>query len=202
MTRSVDDDFALLLRWRADDRQAGEQLCAKYFDEIYRFFEYKIAEKADDLVQQTFMACVRARDQFRNDASFRTYLFTIARNELYMELRKTRRDFVDLEVSSLNELVTSPSQLLGKHRELARLRAALREMPVEQQLLLEMHYWHDLPAADLATMFNTSPGSIRVRLLRARRALRDRLAGAPAAAGDKLWASLSEADLDRPEAAE
>ena len=196
----ADDDFSLLMRWRADDRQAGEQLCARYFDEIYRFFEYKIAEKADDLVQQTFMACVRARDQFRNDASFRTYLFTIARNELYMELRKTRRDFVDLEVSSLNELVTSPSQLLGKQRELARLRAALREIPVEQQLLLELHYWHDMPAAELANMFATTPGSIRVRLLRARRLLRDRLAGQPVVAVDRLWASLSASDLEQPDA--
>jgi len=157
---------------------------------------------ADELVQAVRDADEAAKTQFRGDSSFRTYLFTIARNELYMELRKTRRDFVDLEVSSLNELVTSPSQLLGKQRELARLRAALREIPVEQQILLELHYWHDLPAAELAAMFNTSPGSIRVRLLRARRALRDRLAGEPLVAIDKLWASLSAAELDRPEATE
>lgn len=182
----------LLERWRAGDRQAGETLCARYFAEIYRFFEHKIDGKADDLVQQTFMACLKARTQFRSESSFRTYLFAIARNELYMELRKPHREHVDLEVSSLNELVSSPSSKLGKQQELARLRAALREIPVEQQILLELHYWHDLSAAELAEAFSTTAGSIRIRLLRARRALRTRLADQPTSVpADPLWESLS-----------
>jgi RNA polymerase sigma-70 factor (ECF subfamily) len=194
----VIDDFALLERWQADDRQAGEQLCTRYFADIYRFFEYKIEDRADDLVQQTFMACLKGRTQFRSESSFRTYLFAIARNELYMELRKTRRDHVDLEVSSLEELVSSPSKQLGKHQEQARLRAVLRELPVDQQTLIELHYWHELSAIELAEVFSTTPGSIRVRLLRARRALRARLTEAPdrAAPADRLWQSLREPELD------
>jgi len=196
----VEDDLALLARWRADDRQAGEELCARYFAEVYRFFEYKLDDKADDLVQQTFMACLKGRNQFRSESSFRTYLFAIARNELYMELRRSRREYVDLEVSSLNELVSSPSNQLGKQQELARLRAALRELPVEQQVLLELHYWHDLSAPELAEVFSTTAGSIRVRLLRARRALRTRLAQEPitAAPDDRLLGSLQEPELDLP----
>jgi RNA polymerase sigma-70 factor (ECF subfamily) len=190
----VDDDLVLLERWRADDRQAGEKLCARYFTEIYRFFEYKIEGKADDLVQQTFMACLKSRTQFRSESSFRTYLFAIARNELYMELRKPQRAHVDLEVSSLDELVSSPSKQLGKQQELARLRAALRALAVEQQVLLELHYWHDLAPAELAEMLSTTPGSIRVRLVRARQALRAQLAAGPATVlpEDRLWRSIAE----------
>ena len=194
----VDDDFTLLDRWRADDRQAGEILCARYFVEIYKFFEHKIEGKADDLVQQTFLACLKARTQFRREASFRTYLFTIARNELYMELRRPHRQHVDLEVSSLNELVSSPSQHLAKQQDLARLRAALRELPVEQQVLLELHYWHDLPPAELAEMFSATAGAIRVRLLRARQALRTKLANHTDTfmSDDPLASSLREPELD------
>src|SRR5690242_9143695 len=168
----MEGDFELLDRWRKGDRRAGEALFARYFVEVCRFFQHKIEDRADDLVQQTFMACVKARDQFRNASSFRTYLFAIARNELYMELRKPNREHVDLEVSSLNELVSSPSKHVREQQRLARVRMALRELPVDQQVLLELHYWHDLVPAELAELFETTAGSIRVRLLRARRALR------------------------------
>lgn len=194
----VDDDLAMLQRWRDGDRRAGEELCARHFDEIYRFFEHKIPGDADDLTQQTFLACVKARDQFLGRSSFRTYLFSIARNELFMRLRRTpKAEHVDLEVSSLAELVSSPSKQLGKHQELAQVRAALRQLPVEQQVLLEFHYWHDLDAAALAELFETSPGTIRVRLLRARRALRERLGTntAIATTSDRLSGSLHEPDL-------
>jgi len=101
----VDDDLAVLQRWRDGDQRAGEELCGRYFDEVHRFFEHKLSGEADDLTQQTFLACVRTRDQFRGQSKFRTYLFAIARNELYTRLRQTPQlKHVDLEVSSLDEL--------------------------------------------------------------------------------------------------
>ena len=195
----MDDDLNLLQRWRDGDQRAGQELCTRHFPEIYRFFEHKLPGEADDLTQQTFLACVKARDQFRGQSTFRTYLFSIARNELYMRLRKLPKfEQVDLEVSALDELVSSPSKQFGKNQELAKIRAALQKLPVEQQVLLEFHYWHDLDAAALSEMFETSPATIRVRLLRARRALKDRL-GASAVTGasdDPLSSSLHEPDLD------
>jgi len=195
----VDDDLDLLQRWRDGDQRAGQELCTRHFAEIYRFFEHKLPGEADDLTQQTFLACVKARDQFRGQSTFRTYLFSIARNELYMRLRKLPKfEQVDLEVSALDELVSSPSKQFGKNQELAKIRAALQKLPVEQQVLLEFHYWHDLDAAALAQMFETSPATIRVRLLRARRALKDRL-GASAVTGasdDRLSSALHEPDDD------
>ena len=196
----MDDDLAALQRWRGGDQRAGEELCGRYFDEIHRFFQHKFPNEADDLTQQTFLACVRSRDQFLGQSRFRTYLFAIARNELYTRLRRIPEfEHVDLEVSSLDELVSSPSSQLRRHEGLGQIRAALRRLPVEQQVLLELHYWHDLDAAALAELLGTSPGTIRVRLLRARRALRTQL-GAVAVAGvvaDPLTSSLQDAGLDR-----
>jgi len=191
----VDDDLAMLERWRDGDLRAGDQLCGRYFDEIYRFFEHKLPGEADDLTQQTFLGCVRARDQFRGQSSFRTYLYSIARNELYMRLRRIPKfQLVDLEVSSLDELISSPSKRLGEQQELAQIRAALRRLPVEQQVLLEFRYWHDLDATALGQMFEATPGAIRVRLLRAREALREALGNAEAIGDDPLSRSLRNPD--------
>ena len=171
-----DDDFALLERWRDGDQQAGEALCARYFEAIYRFFENKLANEADDLTQQTFLACIKSRDRFRGASSFRTYVYSIARNELCMRLRViTRSEHIDLDAVSLADLGTSPSQQIDKHKEVARLHAALRRLPVEQQVLLELRYWHDLDIPELAEIFETTTGAVRVRLTRARQALRDLL---------------------------
>jgi len=175
----VSSDLELLQQWRGGDQRAGKDLCGRYFDEIYRFFEHKIPDEADDLTQQTFLACIKSRDAFRGQSTFRTYLFAIARNELFMRLRREPRHQVDLEVSSLNELVSSPSKELHAREEIAFLQAALRQLPVEQQVLLEFRYWHDLGAEALAEMLETSPGAIRVRLQRARAALRKRLVDTP-----------------------
>ena len=64
---------------------------------------------------------------------------------------------------------------MGTRAAVEQLRAVLRELPAEQQLLLELHYWHELDAGALADVFEVPPGAIRVRLLRARRALRERM---------------------------
>ena len=61
-------------------------------------------------MQRTFTACVAAREQFRSQSSFRTYLFAIARNQLYTFLRQlSRTEQVDFEVES--ERVTGETWL-------------------------------------------------------------------------------------------
>jgi RNA polymerase sigma-70 factor (ECF subfamily) len=199
---AVDPDLGLLERWRAGDRGAGQDLFARHFADIYRFFEHKVAADADELAQHTFTACVAARDRFRSDSTFRTYLFAIARNQLYTYLRQLpKAAHVDFEDTSIADLMPSLASQLGRAREADRLRAALAALPAEQQLLLELHYWHDLDAVALAEVFAATSGAIRVRLLRARKALRERLEVGDverlAAAGtDRLAVSLSRPDDD------
>jgi RNA polymerase sigma-70 factor (ECF subfamily) len=192
----VDPDLAVLDQWRAGDRAAGEALFARHFKDIYRFFEHKVPGEADDLSQRTFLACVAARDAFRRQSSFRTYLFAIARNELFAHLKRVSHVAqVDFEEISIADLVTSPSGRLGRAEEGERLRSALRELPAEQQLLLELHYWHELDAQALAEIFDANPGAIRVRLLRARQALRQRLGElGPGAQADRMTRSLVDGD--------
>jgi RNA polymerase sigma factor (sigma-70 family) len=174
----VASDYELLDRWRADDRTAGQELLARYFDELCRFFESKCFQDADDLVQRTMLACLNAKHQFRKQASFRTYLFAVARHELYHYLRSRHRDGerTDLLTTSLAEIVTTPVSRLARDADRVRIVEALRRLPVEQQTLLEMHYWHDLDSEQLGEILEIAPGAVRVRLHRARAALRDVLA--------------------------
>ena len=172
-------DLALLDQWRSGDAGAGQALFQRHFDSIYGFFETKCEADADELVQATFLACLRARDQFRKESSFRTYLFTIARHELYRVLRGRQRDGarLDFQLSSIADLVSTPGTRIGRNQEHRHLLEVLRQLPVEQQTLLELHYWEEMDIADLAKVFDAPAPTIRTRLHRARKALREKMEG-------------------------
>ncbi len=172
----MDSDAELLRRWRAGDRGAGNDLLARHFGSIRRFFASKISgAEVEDLVQQTFAAAVGAADSFRGEARFSTFLFSIARRQLYRHLRNRARDMArtqpDLSVSSILMLGHSPSSVVAHAEKEELVFRALQRLPVEQQTMLELHYWENLPAPEIATILELQPGTVRTRLHRARAAL-------------------------------
>lgn len=173
----MDPDLELLDRWCAGDKTAGNALFQRYFEDIDRFFQNKVSGDSEDLVQETFLACVRRRDKFRRQSSFRTFLFAVARFELYAHWRRQTRDDQRLDFSeiSLADLATTPSTHMAREQERERLLRALRSLPLEQQLLLELHYWEQLDSDQLAEVFDIASATARTRLFRARNALRERM---------------------------
>jgi RNA polymerase sigma-70 factor (ECF subfamily) len=170
-----DDDRGLLDRWRAGDRTAGEALFERHFASLYRFFQNKCDDDADELVQATLVACLNAKEQFRGDSSFRTYLFSIARNKLYRYLRERRREEIDVTITSIAEVVTTLRSAIARGQAHRALLDALRKLPVEQQTLLELYYWEELDTLELAKIFEVRVGTINTWLFRARGKLRDLL---------------------------
>ncbi|HSK02325.1 MAG TPA: sigma-70 family RNA polymerase sigma factor [Kofleriaceae bacterium] len=173
----MDTDFDLLDRWRGGDTAAGQALLARHFEALCSFFESKCGQDADDLVQRTMLACVGAKDRFRKHASFRTFLFAIARHELYHYLSARRRndERLDFSVTSIEELLTTPRSRMIKDADKRRVVEALRRLSVEQQTLLELHYWQELDIEALSEVLEIEPGTTRVRLHRARKKLRELL---------------------------
>lgn len=203
--QAVATDGELLEAWSDGDAAAGNALFGRYFDTLLRFFFNKADEDAvEDLIQRTMLACLRSRDRFRRDASFRTWLFVIARNEL-LQLYRRRRPSVDVDfsIASIADLATSPSAAVIKNEDHVLLLQALRQLPTDQQLLLELHYWQGLPANELAVVFGVDPTTIRTRLHRARARLKDlveQLASDPARRervvhGLQTWAREIHAEL-------
>jgi RNA polymerase sigma factor (sigma-70 family) len=190
----VDRDLELLDRWCAGDRSAGNELFQRHFDSVCRFFENKLDRDVDELVQTTFLSCLHSREQFRKQCSFRTYLFAIARYELYAYLRRRRRDgHLDFGVSSIADLGPTPRSRLERDQQYELLLRALRTLPVEQQVILELHYWEELTPVELAEVLDVAGATARTRLFRARQALRERmqeLAGQPTS----IYQSIEELD--------
>src|SRR5690606_39242067 len=164
-------DFELLEAWRAGDEGAGRELFGRYFDAVYRFFRNKVDDAAEDLTQQTFMGLVAGRDRFRGDSSFRTYLFMIARKRLYSYLRSLDREREPVEMAQVSVVelgFESPSRAVAVRQEQQLLLQALRRLPVEMQVALELFYWEELSIPEIAEVLETPVGTVKSRLQRSR----------------------------------
>ena len=175
--RVVEDasDGALLTRWAAGERDAGDELLARHFEWIHRFFFAKLPAIADDLVQQTMLSCVEQVQRLPDVSSFRAYVFGIARNHLNGALRERYAGRFD---SAKTSLVQAVGQVTGGFSRRIAERAvydALARLPVDEQLLLELRYWHDLSSREIADVLEVPSPTIRARLGRAREHLRREL---------------------------
>ncbi len=191
------EDLALLTAWQAGDARAGDSLARQYGAQVVRFFADKVRDfEVDDLVQQTWEAMIHARDRFaapvEDDAgppaiaSFRAYLFGTARLVLFGHFRqRTRAQQFDPGVSSLEDLAPSPSRHMSAYAKLERLAAALRKLPLEVQVLLELRYAHEMTSSEIATIHGVPRGTVKSRLRVAKQRLDVQLArmGLPPALG-------------------
>lgn len=169
-------DEDLLRAWRAGDETAGARLFRRHFSAVFRFFQTKAPEAVEDLVQRTFLACLEAGERLDVVISFQAYLLGIARKQLlrfFAEQGRWRRH-AELEGPSAFDL-TGPVDLLAQADEERLLLKGLRRLPLDLQIALELFYWERLPLAEIATIVDIPLGTVKTRLHRAKRMLRQRI---------------------------
>ncbi len=191
----MNDDFELLEAWRAGDERAGNTLFRRHFRSLFRFFSTKIDGPVDDLVQETMLGCVKGRDRFRQDSTFLTYLLRIARNRLFSYYKRKQRNFDPMQ-SSVIDAGASPTSAIADEQQRARLLAALRRLPLDFQITLELYYWEGLKGPELADVLEISDHTVRSRLVRARARLREELAALSGVAADDLATIERDGDFD------
>jgi RNA polymerase sigma-70 factor (ECF subfamily) len=171
----VESDAQLLQAWGAGDEPSGRVLVGRYLSRLYVFFRNKCPVDCEELVQRTFLACLEKLPELRASASFRSFLFGIARIELLRSYRARAVDQgrVDFSEHSVFEIDPTPSAILAKKEEQALLLDALRRIPADFQILLELHYWEKLTTAEVANVLGVPQGTIKTRLRRARELLSD-----------------------------
>ncbi len=169
----MQDDAELLEQWRQGDLRAGQRLCERYFDQVARFFANKVALDHEDLIQETFIACVRGRDRIYDDSRFRSYLFSTAYNVLkkYYTRNAGPRRAEELESCSAQDLAPGPSTLLRNNERDRLLLDALRQIPLELQVVLEMTYWEGMASAEIGEVLGISAATVRTRAFRGREKL-------------------------------
>ncbi len=170
MAVEPESDHALLDAWRAGDKAAGDRLFVRHFPAVDRFFRNKVGpDSLQDLAQRTFMVCVERPDNYQRTSSFRTYLLGVAHNILREHYRaKTRHRYQDIDAVAVVDLAVGPSTLVGAREEQRLLLEALRSVPLECQVVLELYFWERMTGPQLAAVLGVPEDTARSRLRRAR----------------------------------
>lgn len=168
-------DGQLLVAWQAGDRRAGEQLVARHGRALASFFRQRVrSESVSDLVQETFLTLCETHTRIRSHTSFRAFAFGVARRKL-LEFRRSKEtlpltDSLELPASRADS--TAERDWLERKRLRSLAIAAFRELPLDDQILLELHEYQGLKRRELAEVFDVPLGVIGGRVHRARQKLR------------------------------
>ena len=170
------DDLELLTAWRSGDTGAGRELFKRHFG-LVRGFLYGKTDEVEELVQRTFEAVLRAKDRMEVRSSVRAYILTVARHELYAWLRARVRDPEQFAPGqrSVAAILPSPSQVVAGKAEQRLLLEALRSIPLDYQIVVELHYWDELSTAELADVLGIPRNTVKTRLRKARQLLSEQL---------------------------
>lgn len=172
----MSDDMDLLRAWRQGDAEAGTKLFRRHFPSVFLFFQSKLSDNVDDMVQRTFLACVEAGDRLDEVRSFRAYLLGIARYQLlrFFAERGRGKKIQELAQASAED-VTGPSKVVARREEHRLLLKALRRLPLDLQIAVELFYWEHMPLAEIAAVIEIPEGTVKSRLFRAKKLLRERI---------------------------
>lgn len=188
---AVDSDRGLVADAKAGRFAAFEQLVSRYerrvFATVYRIVGRR--EDAEDVVQDTFASVIEHLPDFREEASFYTWLMRIAVNHALKRLRKDRRwlnagDGATAANDSYGELShpefiapwrENPEVVAEQHEVQKLLREALDELDEKYRAVFVLRDIEERPTAEVAELLGISEANVKVRLLRARLQLRERI---------------------------
>jgi len=130
---------------------------------------------AQDVAQDAFLKAFRGLDGFRGDATFRTWVLTIAANTAKGALRKTmRRRETALEgVAPLESPEPSPEDRAVLGDEAARAREMLARLPEKQRMSVQLRVDEGLSFREIGEVIGSSEGAARVNYFHGIRKLRE-----------------------------
>jgi RNA polymerase sigma-70 factor, ECF subfamily len=182
------DEAELIRRSTQGDLDAFNRLVEQYQRPLYNLCLRMLtsADAAEDATQDAFIAAFRAVHRFRGTQSggFRAWLFRIAVNACYDEMRRRRsRASVSLDQprgqSGHTLDVPNPGPTLDEQAQSAELgsaiQSALNALPSDQRLAVILCDVQGMEYAEIAQVMGVSLGTVKSRINRARGRLRERL---------------------------
>ncbi|XTZ14503.1 RNA polymerase sigma factor [Micromonospora echinospora] len=165
-------DELLVVRAQLGERAALAELVARWRVPVWTYVRRMLgADRADDVAQEIWLAVVRGLPRLHEPALFTPWLFTIARRSVIDRLR-TEYAREQAALARDEPVTDDPSEAVVARLELV---AALSSLPVIEREILVLFYLEDLSVQDCAHICQIPAGTVKSRLSRARRLLREHL---------------------------
>ena len=172
--RPVDPDLGDVRAAQAD-RAAFATLYRRYLEPVYGYSFYLLGDHhdAEDATERTFLAALGAIDRYRDEgATFRSWLFRIAHNQLANALRaRSRHRTASLDGVPEPAAADDPASLAGLADDARRLRAAVASLSEDRRQVVVLRFVDGLSAREIGDVLGRSQGAVRVLQHRALREL-------------------------------
>lgn len=178
-------DIALVRRARDGDYEAFEQLFDRHRLLVYRFAYQMVPRRddAEDIVQEAFVRAYQNLHKYRDEAKFTTWLLRIVTNLCTDQARmRNRRDALEQQEAAGSLLwmtqgtIEDPVEELEADRRKLALRKALNALPVHHRTMIILRDLEEREYPEIAQILGCTVGGAKLRVLRARRALKERIA--------------------------
>lgn len=170
-------DEHLMLAYASGDAAAFEVLYNKYRPALFRFFLAAVTDDwlANELYQETWIKVIGARAKYQPKAAFSTWLFTIARNNLWDYFRKFQPHVVEFDtVAEFNEeadllaatgnVELQPDELAVLAQQSLSLQRALDQLPLKQREVMLLRYIAGMTLAEIAISIEEKQETVKSRL--------------------------------------
>lgn len=158
---------------------------AKAFDLLARRWQKKLlahawrllggdADGARDAVQEGWVEIVRGLPRLRDDRAFPAWAFRIVSRRCARQIGAAVRDRQLAADSAITEGDRSSAESIGDEQ---RLRAAVQALPPDQRAAIALFHFEDMSIAEVAVALDVPAGTVKTRLMHARRKLRASLEG-------------------------
>lgn len=151
-----------------NDARAFHQLFDKYRDHIYKvaFTFTKSVPIAEEMTQDVFVKVWQHRAELAEITNFEGWLFTIARNHIYNELRKKVREktFANHLLEYFKGLADTPEQSLIRKESEGLLNKAVAQLPPQQKKIYELSRGEGKNQQQIAGMLGLSKLTVKTHM--------------------------------------
>jgi RNA polymerase sigma-70 factor, ECF subfamily len=176
-------DEELMLAYAGGDLLAFEMLYRRHRGMLYRFLLRTLRHRADadELFQDTWSRLIAARERYRPDAKFTTWLLQIAHNLVVDRFRRQRPHASDEETEAVFRTLDAPDgeqpeRVLTEFEQRRRLQIALEDLPDEQRVAFLLRVESGLGLEEIAAITGTGRETVKSRLRYALARIRARFA--------------------------
>ncbi|QAY66150.1 RNA polymerase sigma factor [Paenibacillus protaetiae] len=176
-------DSELIREIKDGNAELYSELMTRYQRKILAFIYHmlksaKLELLAEDLCSETFYKAYKSLHSFREmDATFATWLYTIARNTVLSELRKQKMAHVSLDEtgSPVASPDHAPEQMALRKERMAMVRDAINNLPEKQRSALILREYDQLDYQEIANILGQTVSSVKSLLFRARASVKSQL---------------------------